>query len=727
MNLPDTRTVARILVADDDTTQRMLLRAALEQGGFAVVEAENGITAIEQFIDTKPDLVLLDVTMPDLDGYNVCRQIRERFDGRNLPIVMVTGLEDIESIDRAYDVGATDFMTKPVTLPTLCYRVRYLLRAARAFSDLSSSKASLTFAQHVAELGSWVLETTTGEFIVSDELLLLLGITEHNRIKSLEDMLDFVHQDDLLDVKSAMSVSLEHNRDFKLEHKLNCQDGSTMIVAHQAEAVLNSEGETIQIHGIIQNITRRKQAEDKIRELAYYDPLTGLPNRQLFRNNIQHLIYTAKREQTRFALLFVDLDNFKDVNDTLGHSAGDSLLRTIAQFIQDSIRLSDFLGVTDQHKRNTNTSISRLGGDEFTVLIPNLESIDDACVIAKRVLSNLQQPIEIQGNLISVTGSIGIAVYPDDGDEPDNLLKNADIAMYHAKQSGKNKHRFFDWQMNGRIMARVKMESNLRHALENNECSLHYQPKIELSSGKLIGFEGLIRWTKSNGDMISPMDFIPIAEESGLIIEIGEWVIREACFQIRRWQDEGLDPFIVSVNLSPMQFQTHNLIDVVSSALENSGILPEYLELELTESAVMENVDKAIDTMDALKRFGIRLSIDDFGTGYSSMEYLKRFPVDVLKIDKSFVQDITTDQSDAAIIKAIIALTKALDLISIAEGVETREQIDFLHQHNCDQVQGYYYSKPLPVKEIPPFIANQRSNNKAEIAQGLKVYASSLN
>lgn len=702
---------AVILIADDDPTQLILLRAALEQGGFAVVEAKDGAEAYERYLENKPDLVLLDVNMPEMDGYGVCQKIRDRQDGKELPIVMVTGLDDIQSIDRAYSIGATDFISKPVTLPTLCYRVRYLLKSSKAFAQLSRSKANLSFAQRVAEMGNWMLEMPSCQLTVSEEINRLLGLDAKSGIDSVEKLLSYVHPDDQKVVNAAMQQAIENKEDFKQEHRIIRSSGQEIVVEQQASTVTNDEGEVTQVHGIVHNITARKEVERKIRQLAYYDPLTGLPNRQLFRRNIQRLIKTSHTDESRFALLFVDLDNFKDVNDTLGHSAGDCLLQMIADYIHEGIRASDFVGIVDDSDADSKDAISRLGGDEFTILLPNLGSINEVSTVAQRVLDKLQKPIEIEGNTISVTGSIGVAVYPYDGEEADALLKNADIAMYHAKQSGKNKFRFFDWEMNDRIMARVRMESDLRKALTRKEFSLHYQPKIELSTGKVTGVEALLRWSKADVGPISPMDFIPVAEESGLIVPIGEWVIEEACEQARRWKDQGLAPFVLSVNLSPVQFHSRSLADVIAKSLKYYGIEPEYFELELTESAVMENVNHAIRIMDALKRLGVRLSIDDFGTGYSSMEYLKRFPVDVLKIDRSFVQDITTDESDAAIIKAIIALSQALNLVSIAEGVETSEQIDFLVQHNCDEVQGYFYSRPLPEEEITEYLLKSDLGN----------------
>lgn len=589
-NPHDSFRAALILIADDDSGQRILLRAALEQGGFTVVEASNGVEALERYRLESPDLVLLDVNMPGMDGYTACESIRTGTDGKDTPIVMVTGLDDIESIDRAYGIGATDFMTKPVVLHTLCYRVRYLLKASKAFRQLNRSKESLAFAQHVAEMGNWMLEISSQQFYASEEVHKLIALDPSKHLRSLNQLIDYVHPDDQALINNSVTRLLQDGKEFKLEHRLIRKGGEILVVEQQAKPVINNKGEITQLHGIVHNITARKKAEQKIRQLAYFDPLTGLPNRQMFRSNIERLIYSARKERSKFALLFIDLDNFKDVNDTLGNSAGDCLLQQIAEYIHEGIRSSDVMGIIEKESKETETKISRLGGDEFTILIPQIKNIDDVSRIAQRVLDNLQQPMNINGNMMSVTGSIGIATFPYDGEEPDALLKNADIAMYHAKQSGKNKFRFFDWQMNERIMVRVRMEADLREAIDNKEFSLHYQPKVELLSGRVTGLEALLRWNKPGTGPVSPMEFIPIAEESGLIIPIGEWVIKEACQQARRWQLAGIKPLVISVNLSPKQFHTHNLLSVVKSSLEKNALKPEYFELELTESAVMEDI-----------------------------------------------------------------------------------------------------------------------------------------
>ncbi|MDO6462159.1 EAL domain-containing protein [Granulosicoccaceae sp. 1_MG-2023] len=693
---PHKRTSALVLIADDDPSQRILLRAALEGGGFSVAEACDGRQALQLFSEQKPDLLLLDVSMPDMDGYSVCEEIRSKRGIRDVPIVMVTGLDDIDSIDRAYRIGATDFMTKPVTLATLCHRVRYLLKSSRAMSELSESQASLAFAQQVARMGSFSLRLPDYQFSVSDEMARLFGVSDTRELSDLDTFLTLLGEANRQHMQHSLAKIKAEHSGFRTELSITTAAGVVKDVEVQAACVADEEGKLVQLHGIIHDITERRNAEQRIRQLAYFDPLTGLPNRQQFRQNTLELIESAQAGGHQFALLFVDLDNFKDINDTLGHSAGDILLQRVAESIARVLRSSD----STPNNTTQAPSLSRLGGDEFTILIPLEKDASVVDGITERIMSQLCRSVDVNGNSIMVSGSIGIAVYPYDGEEVDVLLKNADIAMYHAKHMGKNNFRYFDWDMNHRILARVRMESDLRTAITKQQFCLHYQPKIDLSDGRISGVEALLRWNKPGYGPISPMDFIPVAEESGLIVEIGNWVMREACRQLHEWNQQGLRDIAISINLSPAQFRDKQLLLRVGEALNQFDLDYAMIEFEITESAVVENVSEAIGIMLAIKKLGITLSIDDFGTGYSSMEHLKKFPVDVLKIDRSFVQDIVDVKSDGAIIEAIIALSTALQLTSIAEGVETPEQVEFLRTAGCKQVQGYYYSRPLPAAQM---------------------------
>jgi diguanylate cyclase (GGDEF)-like protein/PAS domain S-box-containing protein len=427
----------------------------------------------------------------------------------------------------------------------------------------------------------------------------------------------------------------------------------------------------------LSDITERKRAEEEARHLAEHDPLTGLPNRVLFLDRLHQALATARRQHAQFALMFLDLDRFKAINDNYGHQAGDAVLKDVAARLTQCVRAVD--------------TVSRLGGDEFVVLLAGIGGADQAAHVAGSVILAVAQPVRFAGQDISLSVSIGIAIGPGDGADVETLLKHADIAMYHAKQGGRNAFQFFSEEMNAHVVERVQMENKLRQAIDNGEFLLEYQPEVDIGSGRTIGAEALIRWRHPERGLLLPHEFIPIAEESGLIVPIGEWVLREACRQGRAWSDAGF-PVVVGVNLSNVQFTHDHLLQYVDAALDSSGLAPQYLDLEMTERVIMNGDAHTLDTINALRARGVRLTIDDFGTGYSSLSFLRRFPLSKLKIDRSFIDDITRHPADAAMIPAIIAVARSLKLRVSAEGVETAEQLQFLQEHGCDEYQGYYAS-----------------------------------
>jgi diguanylate cyclase (GGDEF)-like protein/PAS domain S-box-containing protein len=430
----------------------------------------------------------------------------------------------------------------------------------------------------------------------------------------------------------------------------------------------------------------RQQVEERVRHLAHYDELTGLPNRTMFNERLGHALSGAQRAERSLVVLFIDLDRFKNINDTLGHDAGDHVLKEVAQRLRSCLRASDTVG--------------RLGGDEFVVLLEEPPRPLNAAVVAQKMLVALGKPFPVQGQEFHITASIGISSYPDDGTDMQTLMKNADIAMYRAKEQGKNNFQFYSAQINGHSIERLTLESSLRRALERSEFLLHYQPKLDLGTGRVTGVEALVRWQQPERGLIPPAEFIQLAEETGLIVPIGEWVLKTACAQNKTWQHQGLPPVRVAVNLSARQFAHADLLQDVSQVLKETGLDPAFLEFEITESMVMHNPEHAIVLLNELKAIGIHLAIDDFGTGYSSLGYLKRFPLDSLKIDRAFIRDLPGDSDDVAITRAIIAMAHSLRLSVVAEGVETAEQQDFLLEHDCDEIQGYYFSKPQPAAEI---------------------------
>ncbi len=445
--------------------------------------------------------------------------------------------------------------------------------------------------------------------------------------------------------------------------------------------VRDEEGQPSHYVGIFSDITRKKATEEQLERLAYFDALTQLPNRTLFRDRLGQEISTARRHQGKVALLFLDLDRFKQVNDNLGHPAGDKLLQHVAQLLRQCVRESD--------------TVSRLGGDEFTVIIPEIDTADQASGVAQKIINELARPLQLYGHEVHVGTSVGIAIFPDDGSDIDTLSRHADMALYKAKELGRNTFQFFSRELQQHIAERIAMEEDLRKALVADEFSVAYQPKYCVASGKVTGMEALVRWQHPKRGMVSPTEFIPLSEETGLIMEIGEYVLRQACMQTAAWRQDSGQPLRVAVNLSARQFQAPRLMETIKLILDESGLPAEALELELTESMVVDDVEQAIATMRRLRDLGLSLAIDDFGTGYSSLSYLKRFPINTLKIDQSFVRDLSVDSDDASIVQAIIAMGRQLDLHVVAEGVETEEQLAFLRKHGCGEVQGYFMSRPL--------------------------------
>ncbi|MFD2097463.1 EAL domain-containing protein [Corallincola platygyrae] len=590
-----------VLVCDDDITIRLMMRETLSREGIDVIEAGDGREALEKFQEHFPDMVLLDVSMPYLSGYEVCEHIRQETTGGDLPIVMVTSSDDISSINKAYESGATDFLAKPITWQILGQRVRYMLRASKAFRELKS------------------------------------------------------------------------------------------------------------------NEERLKSNEEKLRYLAYYDELTDLPNRQMFNEYLARGISQAKRDKKKAALLFIDLDQFKRFNDTLGHAFGDKLLTKVSDQLKNTLRPNDY--VSRNHgvsATNEELELARLGGDEFTICLTDVSHNADIARVANRVIESVSQPMLVDNYEVMVTPSIGIAVYPDDGEEIETLLKNADTAMYSAKDAGRGCFQFYSNEMNAKALQRLRMENELRKAIENQELRVLYQPKVDVEKREFIGVEALVRWENPERGMVSPAEFIPLAEESGLIIDIDHWVLKTACAQAVEWQQTLGIEIPVAVNVSALNFKQDDLVEQIQKALSMTGLPPSQLELEMTESVVMRDVEENTVRLNKLKAMGASISVDDFGTGYSSLSYLKRLPIDQVKIDRSFVRDIEESAEDRAIVNAIIAMATSLKLDVLAEGVETDEQTRLLKQAGCQRLQGFLYARPMPAEEAAALL--KAGFNKLEAA-----------
>jgi diguanylate cyclase (GGDEF)-like protein/PAS domain S-box-containing protein len=705
-----------ILVVDDDTAARRLTRATLSRAGFDVVEAADGEKALEAVTLAMPDLVLMDVSMPVMDGFTACAQLRAMAGGMRVPVVMMTGLDDVESIERAFEVGATDFLTKPINWPILSHRVRYMLRASSAIDDLKQNQRRLSNAQRIGEMGDWEWDVARDRIIPSKQAWRIFGHDAETGVMQSEGFFASVHPDDVERVREAFARAIANGDTFAIEHRIYQSSGLLRQVRQQVEVIKRADsGQALHLAGAVHDITQRMQAEDQIRRLAYYDTLTGLPNRLLFTDQLEKALTYARRRGEQIAIMFVDLDHFKRVNDTLGHGAGDELLRIISTRLSNSIRLLDAVSRRSDGEQSGN-SIARLGGDEFIVMLSDVHRVADAAGVARRLVSALNEPVTIMGTELYVSGSVGVSMYPHDGIDIDTLLMNADTAMYRAKKAGRGCVQFYDSSMNARAMDRLVMESMLRRALERREFVLHYQPRIELSTGLIVGAEALIRWNQPERGAISPEEFIPLAEENGLVIQIGEWAVEQACRQSAQWRAQGLNPGSVAVNLAANHLRERNLPDLVARTLKAHSLPASSLEIEVTESVLMTDAELCIENARRLSDLGVGLLIDDFGTGYSSLSYLKKLPITALKIDKSFVRDLATDPDDAAIIDAIIAMAHTLKLKVVAEGVETEAQRAFLKSSGCDEFQGYLFSRPVEAAEFARLIAKQSASSEVLVA-----------
>ncbi len=548
----------------------------------------------------------------------------------------------------------------------------------RAEEALRESETKFRTLAETVAAGTFIYQGTRIRYVNSAAE----ALTGYTRAEMLE--MDFweVIAPDFRELARERGLSRPEGEDVPLRYevKLLTKDGDERWVDFTAGSV-EFDGEPA-VLGTAFDITDRKRAEETIKHLAYHDALTDLPNRTLFKDRLTQALAQARRKGSMVAVLFLDLDQFKVVNDTLGHAEGDGLLRRVAERLAGLVREGDTVG--------------RVGGDEFVLLLSEASQVEDAAEVAERILESLRGSWMLQGQEFRVTTSIGIALYPGDGDDAESLLRNADTAMYRAKEHGRDNYQLYTPAMNVRIAERLALENSLRHGLEREEFVVYYQPQVNIGTGQVVGVEALVRWQHPKRGLVLPAEFIPAAEETGLIVPLGEWVLRTACAQNKAWQEDGLPPVRVAVNLSARQFQQRNLMEVVAQVLEETGLAPRLLQLEITEGIAMKDVDFTITMLRGLREMGVQLAIDDFGTGYSSLAYLKRLPIDAVKIDRSFVSDLTVDANDAAIATTVIAMAHSLKLSVIAEGVETEEQLAFLNQRRCDEMQGYLFSRPVP-------------------------------
>jgi predicted signal transduction protein with EAL and GGDEF domain/CheY-like chemotaxis protein len=684
-------TRVRILIADDDAILREIARATLEACGFSVQAVGSGDAAVAACALRLPDIALLDVEMPEGNGYQACTNIRMLPGGAGLPIVMVTGLDDSTSIERAYEAGATDFVVKPLNWPLLAHRIRYVLRGARTIEALRMSEQ-----KNAALLKA-----------IPDGLLLVNsnGVIDHcfNPIVGLHDVKAAQHIVDMIPKAAqvrAMECLVATLRGEPAEFEFSLEHEGRPTRHLECRYLPNSTG---QVLAIVRDITERKETQAHIQRLAYYDALTGLPNREWIGDYLSRSLAEAQAHNGSVALLYVDLDQFKRINDTLGHDTGDALLRQVAERLRGALA---HLGAnepltglgSESVARAVRGQLARVGGDEFIVVISGQPGIQLAEAAAERILAALAMPFRQGSYELVVTPSIGIAMFPEHGGDAQNLLKNADSAMYEAKSSGRNQLRFFNDTLNVRALKRLSLEMELRRAMEDSRLEIYYQPKYETGGLNVCGGEALLRWFHPERGQIPTADFVAVAEETGLIADIGRWTLQQVCRDLASWRSQGLQVPSIAVNMSGREFMRPDVLFRVSETVEQARLPPSLFELELTEGVLMRDAEAGRRSLLALKEFGFSLAMDDFGTGYCSLNYLKRFPLDTLKIDRSFVADIGTDSGDAAIIRAIIALGHDLNLRIVAEGVATLEQLRFLRAEGCDAVQGFLMSPAVPAR-----------------------------
>ena len=685
-----------ILLVDDDLAARMQVRFSLENEGFEIIEAESGRQALELVPTALPDLILLDVVMPEMDGFTACRRLRELPGTGHTPIVMVTALEDAKTINLAFDAGATDFIVKPLNLLILGYRVRYWIRSGSILNAFETNQQRLFKAQDIARLGHWELNLDDNTFQLTSNAPETLGLTSD---ASYEDLFTGIGRQQRDTLKRQLQQAYSQGQPFGISYQRTLEDGSVKVFRNQGEVVFDAPtGRRLAI-GIIQDITRLQQAEDQVRYLAYYDKLTGLANRAFFREHWNKVKPYAMRKQSKIAVLFIDLDHFKRINDTLGHPVGDMALISIAEKLTATLRYSDMIARSGQEQATA--LVSRVGGDEFTILVTDITTPNQLASLAERLISVLSAPFELEEQMITLTASIGISVYPEDGEDVDTLLKNADTAMYAAKEQGRNNYTFFQAQMNDAARERFSLNNRLRRALTNGEFLLHYQPQYANSDGRLTGVEALIRWLDPEHGMVRPDHFLPFAEENGFIDEINTWVIRQACRQALEWVNNGLfEDCRVGINISGKRIDFKRLELLIRETLQETGLAPHHLEIELTERVMMVNIDEALEMLANLKQLGISIAIDDFGTGYSALSHLQLFPLTTLKIDKSFIQNLHVKDNSLSLLQSIIGIAKSFDLKVVAEGVETQDQRATLGTMACDDLQGFLLSRPVPSDQL---------------------------
>lgn len=685
-----------ILIVDDELHLRKSLSALLALHGFSVVTADGGREAIEQLQSQCFDLVLLDLFMADVNGHQVMDFITEQ--QLDTCVIVVSGDVAIDSAISALRRGACDFLRKPYEPDELLLKVENTLIKRRLEKENKAMNLQLgeseRWYRYMVNSSPDIIYTldAQGRFtFLNDRVEPLLGYRKESLIGQHYSVLIYLEDLEaacyILNEKRVgerasrnMELRVRHN----IESKLLTLEFSSFGMYEDAIADLPARH--VGTYGVAKDVTERKKAEQIISYQAYHDLLTGLANRVLFQDHLDLAIAQAKRHDQMLAVMFLDLDRFKVVNDTLGHVIGDSLLKKVASRLKSCLREGD--------------TLARQGGDEFTLLLPQIDNTDDAIRTAEKMIKSFDVPFDIDGHELYVTISIGVALYPTDGESIDALIKNADIAMYESKAKGRNRYQIYSGKMNVSFAEKLSIEMQMRKAIDRKEFQVYYQPQVRVSTGRISGMEALVRWSSPLHGSLSPLEFIPLAEETGLILSIGEFVLQSACQQLRLWQNAGLAPTRMAVNISSQQIEQDGFCDYISKLLQEYQLEGSMLELEVTESALLNDGEHIIAKLKMLSSMGIKIALDDFGTGYSSLSYLQKFPIDTIKIDQSFVRGLPGNPNNVSIVTAICAMAQGLKMNLIAEGVEKIEQFTFLQTLKCNEAQGFLFSKPLPGNEV---------------------------
>jgi diguanylate cyclase (GGDEF)-like protein len=688
---PEQATHALLIEANADL--RRCLAEALEAGGFVVHQAHDSVGGLSLAHESAASLFLLGQASDEVDAIELCALLEGIVAQRAGAILLLVRSDEAELVRRGYENGARDFLVVPAEAELASERALCALRAAGERAGLCAARAQLDLAQRTARMGVWEWEPDTRRLVGSPEATELLGFArEHGPLT-----LDELHERTMPEDRAALTSWFEQAARGKpvgpLEHRVRTLEGSPRKLSMDAQRSTAPAG--ARVYGVVRDSTERRGA--RLIGLGQTDGLTGLSTREQFIDELELALPITVQRGRHLAVLCLDLNQFKAISGALSHEAGELLLVQIARRLREGLRSYDLLA--HGAGEGEDFRIARIRGDEFTVLLPDLRQAADAVKVGKRILEFLAEPFKLDQQELFITVSIGIASFPSDNKGADELLKCAETAAYCARQQGRNTVLYYSPVMNAKAFERLTLETGLRRALERNELVVHYQPRIDIASGRPIGLEALVRWRHPELGLVSPMQFIPLAEETGLIVPIGEWILEHSCEQAKRWQQAGIAPVRMAVNLSSVQFRQPDLFETVVGALQRTGLDARWLELELTESLLMQNPENAVLVLQRLANHGIHLSIDDFGTGYSSLSYLKRFPIHSLKIDQTFIRELTTNPDDAAIATSIILMGKSLKLRVVAEGVETRSQLSFLRVMQCHEAQGYLFSPPVPAAE----------------------------